>query len=192
MIDFPMGDHKLSISDGLIAFGAPLAVAGIEADIPVPTSVSSENGRRASKSNSRAPSLEEPLAEIEIEWDDEEEQRYRDWLREIQAQRRESMPLEWNEFDAEQSYRERLKQQEEDRQDEPIDWDDSKEQEYRQHYIEMRKKQLLEANWDEYRAEEEYRERMKRLADLNKSKPVEWDDQEERRCQERYRNKKYH
>lgn len=61
-----MGDHKLSISDGLIAFGAPLAVAGIEADIPVPTSVSSENGRRASKSNSRAPSLEEPLAEIEV------------------------------------------------------------------------------------------------------------------------------
>lgn len=75
---------------------------------------------------------------FQIEWDDEEEQRYRDWLREIQAQRRESMPLEWNEFDAEQSYRERLKQQEEDRQDEPIDWDDSKEQEYRQHYIEMR------------------------------------------------------
>ncbi|XP_059095019.1 uncharacterized protein LOC131889832 isoform X2 [Tigriopus californicus] len=162
-----MGDHKLSISDGLIAFGAPLAVAGIEADIPVPTSASSDDGRQASKSNSRAPSLEEPLAEIEIEWDDEEEQRYRDWLRELQAQRRESMPLQWNEFDAEQSYRERLKQQEEDRQDEPIDWDDSREQEFRQHYIEM--------SWHNFRLDGQihflFHETLDQLVSVDQSQP---------------------
>ena len=48
--------------------------------------------------------------------------------------------VDWNEYEGEEEYRARLREQAEARadQDIPINWDDQKEREYRRKYIEMR------------------------------------------------------
>jgi hypothetical protein len=51
------------------------------------------------------------------------------------------------------------------------------------------RKSQEEANWEEYRLEEEYREEMKRKDSARSKAPVVWDDADERKCQERYRKK---
>jgi len=78
------------------------------------------------------------------------------------------------------------------RENQLIVWDDEREREFRQKYINQRKRQLLEANWDEYQAEEESRERIKRIQEANKNKAIVWDDADERKCQERMRKKYSH
>ena len=72
----------------------------------------------------------------QLRWDDAEEQRYRDWLREVQQKR--DSEAEWTEYEAEASYRAKLRQQAESREDEPISWDDETEQAFRRRYIELR------------------------------------------------------
>jgi len=127
----------------------------------------------------------------EVVWDDCEEQRYRDWLKEVAAQRQND--VNWNEYEREEEYRERLREQAQARadQDIPINWDDQKEREYRRKYIEMRRQQAPEANWNEYKAEEDHREAMRRKQDGRKKNKVVWDDEDERKCQQRYRKNKY-
>ena len=75
---------------------------------------------------------------FQVVWDDNEEQRYREWLKEVAAQRQND--VDWNEYEGEEEYRARLREQAEARadQDIPINWDDQKEREYRRKYIEMR------------------------------------------------------
>ena len=54
-----------------------------------------------------------------------------------------------------------------------------------------RNQQEIEANFDEYREEQEYRDRLKKQGEQVKKNPVVWDDAEERKCQQRYRKKKF-
>jgi hypothetical protein len=70
-------------------------------------------------------------------WDDSEERRYRDWLREEQ-QKASEYPADWSETEAEEVYRARLKQEAENREDQTIEWEDDKEKEFRRKYIQMR------------------------------------------------------
>ncbi len=74
---------------------------------------------------------------FQIEWDDEEERRYREWLREEQ-QRAGLDPAEWTDLEAEEAYRARMRQEAADRGEEPIEWEDTKEREFRNRYIQMR------------------------------------------------------
>lgn len=123
----------------------------------------------------------------EIPWNDGEEQRYREWLRDTIQDRPEA---NFNEYQAEADYRERMRLQMEARVDEPISWDDEVEREHRRRYVEMRRQQMKEeADWQEYQAEQEHRDRIRRLQDAKKNQKVVWDDAEERKCQERYRKK---
>ena len=69
-------------------------------------------------------------------WDDEEERRYREWLREEQQKVEGS--AEWSEFGAEEAYRARLREEAASREDEPIHWEDEKEKEFRRRYLLMR------------------------------------------------------
>ena len=109
--------------------------------------------------------------------------------------------VDWTELQNEEQYRQKLRDEQEMRENQLIVWDDEKEREFRQKYINQRqvsgkcrinkllvqhqkhslkvssktlffriishtitrKKQLLEANWDEYLAQEESRERIKRI-----------------------------
>ena len=48
---------------------------------------------------------------FQIVWDDEEERRYREWLREFTQRRDSEVPLDWNEYQGEEEYRARLRQQ---------------------------------------------------------------------------------
>lgn len=50
--------------------------------------------------------------------------------------------------------------------------------------------QQEEASWEELKAEEAYRERMRERDAANRSKkPIVWDDADERKCQQKYRKK---
>jgi len=127
----------------------------------------------------------------ELVWDDDEERRYREWLHSLDV-RRNSTQVDWTELQNEEQYRQKLRDEQEMRENQLIVWDDEREREFRQKYINQRKRQLLEANWDEYQAEEESRERIKRIQEANKNKAIVWDDADERKCQERMRKKYSH
>ena len=51
------------------------------------------------------------------------------------------------------------------------------------------RKSQMEANWSEYKAEEDHRERIRRSQEAKKKQKVVWDDADERKCQQRYRQK---
>ena len=67
-------------------------------------------------------------------------------------------------------------------------WEDQKEREYRQMWINMRLEGQGRVEWDDA-AEREAREMERKRSEARKKKPIVWDDEEERNCQERYRNK---
>ncbi|CAB4070314.1 unnamed protein product [Lepeophtheirus salmonis] len=125
----------------------------------------------------------------EIPWDDEEERRYREFLKEEQSKNEGNM--DWKEYEKEEVYREQLKRELEEDESEPIDWSDLQERMYRRKYIEMRQKEIsTPVEWDEYKAEEEYREMMRRrTSEASGRGSISWDDDEERKCQEAYRKK---
>jgi len=127
--------------------------------------------------------------EDEFHWDDDEEQRYRDWLKDVASQRQNE--AEWQEYEGEEAYRARLRAADQSRAEDssPINWDDSKERDFRRKYIEMRRRQNAEADWNEYKAEEDHREEMRRKQESRKKSKLVWDDEEERKCQQRYRKK---
>ena len=52
-----------------------------------------------------------------------------------------------------------------------------------------RRRQNAEADWNEYKAEEDHREEMRRKQESRKKSKLVWDDEEERKCQQRYRKK---
>jgi len=165
-------NSKKSVCDGILGIGVPLAarVAGVEVEPQIP-----QNGNQT------------------VEWNDEEERRYREWIREITEKRAAEMPLpEWKEQMAEQAYRDKLKQDTENAADaDTIEWSDETEREFRRRYIEMRQKEMSEeANFDEYKQEEEYRDKIrKKTLEQTSKKPVVWDDDAERKFQKSYRNK---
>lgn len=73
---------------------------------------------------------------FQVVWDDEEEVRYRQWLREIQARR--DSQVDWKELQDEEAFRAQIKAEEEEREGRPVDWEDVQERAYRRKYIEMR------------------------------------------------------
>ena len=120
---------------------------------------------------------------LKVIWDDNEEQRYRDWVRDIDQARGEeagkhrklcifllvlvapnvwldlhlvvifslepcfislhiwhllSDAVDWSEYRGEEAYRERLREQQEQRENRPVVWSDEMEREYRRKYIELR------------------------------------------------------
>lgn len=166
--------RKVSLLDGIggIASGTSM-LSGMVAGCTVPPALQP---------------TDQEQEDLEISWDDAEEQRYRDWLKEVAAQRQND--VDWDEYEGEEAYRARLRDQAEARADEEIHWDDQKERDYRRKYIEMRKQQTREeADWNEYKAEEDHREAMRRKQESRKKNKVVWDDEDERKCQQRYRNK---
>ena len=44
-------------------------------------------------------------------------------------------------------------------------------------------------DWFEQKAEEEHRERIRLMSQSLKDNPIVWDDMDEKKCQERYRQK---
>ena len=75
---------------------------------------------------------------LQFVWDDEEEIRYREWLRE-QDHRLCSNPADWSEQRAEREHMDRLRHEAEEMQmGEPVAWEDGKEKEFRRKYLIMR------------------------------------------------------
>ena len=72
------------------------------------------------------------------EWDDQEEENYRQWIRQLQDERSTQHEIDWAELDNEMAYREKLKRQTEENASNPIHWEDEQEKILRQKYIEIR------------------------------------------------------
>jgi hypothetical protein len=119
-----------------------------------------------------------------FEWNQLEEERYRDWIREQIEER----PLaDFDEFADEESARQRARELTEKNADVEIDWDDEKERELRARYIEMRESGTR-VDWDTSGERDAQLQSRMRTQERSKQK-VEWDDQDEKACMERYRQK---
>ncbi|XP_023332049.1 uncharacterized protein LOC111704140 [Eurytemora carolleeae] len=120
-----------------------------------------------------------------FEWNDSEEERYRDWIRE---QVQEKAPAEFEEFMGEQLVRQRFREQTEQNADNQINWEDEREQAYRAKYIQIRGSRD-EINWNTDTGERKAQERSRMLTAARSKQKLEWDDQDEKACMERYRKK---
>merc|ERR1719370_701342 len=107
-----------------------------------------------------------------IAWDDEEEALYREWLKAELETREEA---NFNEFDAEAEYRQKLREEAEERGGDKVEWEDTQELAYRQKYQEMRSREKgQQVVWDDI-GERESRERMRLEMEERKNQPVQWD-----------------
>merc|ERR1712080_13194 len=107
-------------------------------------------------------------------WGDEDEVQYREWIKE-QIEGRD--PAEWNEYQSEQEYRDRLREETEKRSGEKINWEDTKENELRLKYLELRKERrdnMGPVEWDDD-GERAARERARQLTEERAKKEVVWD-----------------
>lgn len=179
-----MSDGKRSVGSGLTAAVLGAGVAGLNVQ------------QRVEDAAADSVHVQQ---DVEMSWDDEEERRYREWLREERQRAAAEQPaVDWKEYEAEEAHRARMRAEMASMPDsEDVEWSDAVEREFRRKYVEMRKAQASEeANWDEYRAEEEHRERMRKQDEARRKASagtsVKWDDAEERRCQQRYRKKYSH
>lgn len=178
-----MSQKKRSIADGLgaLALGSVLTTGGVAAGVTAAASAASQVKHVQQASGDQ---------ELLHEWDDQEEENYRQWIRQLQDERSTQHEIDWAELDNEMAYREKLKRQTEENASNPIHWEDEQEKLLRQKYIEIRRKQKNETvKWEEQKAESDHRERIRQRQDANRKKPVVWDDADERKCQERYRKK---
>ena len=78
------------------------------------------------------------LISLQYEWDDQEEENYRQWIRQLQDERATQHEIDWRELDNETAYREKLKRQTAENASIPINWEDDQEKLLRQKYVEMR------------------------------------------------------
>ena len=75
---------------------------------------------------------------FQYEWDDQEEENYRQWIRQLQDERSTQHEIDWAELDNETAYREKLKRQTAENASMPITWEDEQEKILRERYIDMR------------------------------------------------------
>lgn len=112
------------------------------------------------------------LQKGKVLWDDDEEMRYREWLKEQMEGKEDA---NFSEFQGEEEYRNKLREEAELRGGEKVDWEDMKEKMYREKYTELLRSRQEEVVWDNS-GEREAMERAKERDEERRRKgPVEWD-----------------
>jgi len=118
------------------------------------------------------------------DWDDNEEMRYREWIRE---QIQDRPDANFQEYDAEAATRQMHKDLTKQNADTPVDWEDELEKQYRAKYIEMRTAEKV--NWDNTEGERAAQLRSRANTEKRSKQEFSWDDTDERACMDKYRKK---
>merc|ERR1719319_1870811 len=100
----------------------------------------------------------------EFNWDDNEELMYREWMKEQQENREQD--AEWSEFEKEEEYRRRLQEEAAERGGEEVNWEDDRERAYREKYMNMRIAGA-KVTWD-CSSEREAMEKSRRRSEMRK------------------------